>query len=120
MLITEDEANKFDNWLCNTMNECDSYPAINDEFMEHLARSLWDDSPLGYEASHRLANWIFCHINQPKISGKLLTILQRKIASYEDSEEHLYEAFNEYKRNMNEIITTFNVIDACGGLGDGH
>lgn len=75
-MISEVEADKIDQWLRKFQKKHGDKMVINDDIISDLACALCDDIPLGYVASHRLANWLFCHLNVPKISGKLLKNVQ--------------------------------------------
>ena len=69
-MISKEEANKIDLWLRTFQKEHGNKMVVNDDIIRDLACSLCDDIPLGYEASHRLANWLFCYLNVPKFSEK--------------------------------------------------
>lgn len=62
-MIDEHNAENIDKWLQNFQNDFHNNSQVNDIFLEELARSLCDDIPFGYEASHRIASWLFNHIN---------------------------------------------------------
>jgi hypothetical protein len=68
--MAEVEADKIDQWLRKFQKEHGNKMVINDDIIRDLACALCDDIPLGYEASHRLANWLFCHLNISKFSEK--------------------------------------------------
>ena len=61
-MISEVEADKIDQWLKKFQKEHGNKMIVNDDVLTDLACALCDDIPLGYEASHRLANWMFCHL----------------------------------------------------------
>lgn len=88
-MISEVEAEKINQWLRDFQKEHGDKMVMNDDIIRDLACALCDDSPLGYEASHRLANWLFCYLNVPKISGKLLKNLQCMADHQKDAEERL-------------------------------
>ena len=62
-MIDEHNAENIDKWLQNFENDFHNNSRVNDIFLEEFARSLCDDIPLGYEASHRIASWLFNYIN---------------------------------------------------------
>ena len=62
-MISEVEADKIDKWLKNFQKEHGNTMIVNDDVIRDLACALCDDIPLGYEASYRLANWLFCHLH---------------------------------------------------------
>ena len=110
-MISEVEAEKINQWLIKFQKEHGDKMVLNDDVIRDLACSLCDDNPLGYEASHRLANWLFCYLNMPKISGKLLENLQRMAEHQKDAEERLGEAFDDYKRYAYDFMRTFKVLN---------
>lgn len=61
-MISEQEANAIDKWITAFQNELCNNSTITDEVLREFACALCDDIPLGYEASHRLANWIFVYL----------------------------------------------------------
>lgn len=69
-MISEVEADKIDQWLKKFQKEHGNKMEVNDDVIWDLACALCDDIPLGYEASHRLANWLFCHLHISKDSKK--------------------------------------------------
>lgn len=62
------------NWLDDFVKDMtdNGKTDIDDKFLDALARALCDDIPLGYEASCRLASWIFGYLNNQKLKEKLL------------------------------------------------
>lgn len=62
-MISKVEADEIDQWLKNFQKEHGDTMVVNDDTIWDLARALCDDTPLGYEASHRLANWLFCYLH---------------------------------------------------------
>lgn len=109
-MISEVEADKIDQWLRKFQKEHGDRMVVNDDIIRDLACALCDDVPLGYEASHRLANWLFCYLNVPKISGRFLKNVQHMAEHQEDAEKRLDEAFDDYKRYITDLMTTFNVL----------
>lgn len=65
-MIDEHTAENIDTWLRNFQNDFYSKnkSQVTDYFLEEFARSLCDDIPFGYESSHRIAAWLFNHINE--------------------------------------------------------
>ena len=110
-MISEVEAEKINQWLINFQKEHGDKMVLNDDVIRDLAYALCDDIPLGYEASQRLANWLFCYLNMPKISGKLLENLQCMAEHQKDAEERLGEAFDDYKRYVYDFMRTFEVVE---------
>ena len=108
-MISKEEADKIDQWLRKFQKDHGDAMVINDDIISDLARALCDDIPLGYEASHRLANWLFCHLNVPKISGVLLKNIQHMAEHQKDAEKRLDEAFDDYKRYTIDLMTAFKV-----------
>lgn len=108
-MISKVEADKIDQWLRKFQKKHGDTMVVDDDIIKHLAWALCDDIPLGYEASHRLADWLFCHLNVPKISGKLLENVQHMAEHQKDAEERLNEAFDDYKRYTRDLMTTFKV-----------
>lgn len=78
-MISEVEADKIDQWLRKFQKEHGNKMEVNDDVIWDLACALCDDIPLGYEASHRLANWLFCHLH---ISKAIEKDLQTKLTNY--------------------------------------
>lgn len=109
-MISKVEADKIDQWLKNFQKERGDKMVVDDGFIRDLACALCDDIPLGYEASHRLANWLFCYLNVPKISGKLLKNIQNMAEHQKDAEKRLDEAFDDYKRYTSDLMMTFKVL----------
>jgi len=109
-MISEVEANKIDQWLRKFQKDHGNEMVVNDDIIRDLACALCDDIPLGYEASHRLANWLFCHLNAPKISGELLEKVQHAAEHQENAADRLTEAFYDYKRCSRYLLTVFNVL----------
>ena len=85
---------------------------VNDDIIRDLACALCDDIPLGYEASHRLANLLFWHLDVPKISGELLEKVQHVAEDQANAEERLSEAFYDYKCYTKHLMMMFNVLEA--------
>lgn len=57
----------FHDWLCTfQQEELKDSGEINNKFLDDFARALCDDCPFGYEASHRIARWIFVYFNKKK------------------------------------------------------
>ena len=110
-MISEVEADKIDQWLRNFLKEHSNPTVVDDDFIRDLACNLCDDIPLGYEASHRLANWLFCYLNAPKISEKLLENIQHAANRQKDAEERLNEAFSNYERCTKDLMTRFKVLN---------
>lgn len=109
-MISEVEADKIDQWLKKFQKEHGDKMVITDDIIGDLACALCDDIPLGYEASHRLANWLFCYLNIPKISGKLLNNIQHMAEHQKDAAKRLNEAFDDYKRYTSDLMMTFKVL----------
>ena len=65
-MISKVEADKIDQWLKKFQKEHGNKMIVDDHIILELAGALCDDIPLGYEASHRLTNWLFCHLNISK------------------------------------------------------
>ena len=105
-MISEVEAEKIDQWLIDFQKEHGDKMVLDDSIIRDLAYALCDDTPLGYEASHRLSNWLFCYLNAPKISGKLLKNLQCMAEHQKDAEERLDKAFEDYKRYTYDLMMT--------------
>ena len=103
-MISEVEADKIDQWLRKFQKEHGDSMIVNDDIIRDLACSLYDDIPLGYEASHRLANWLFCHLNTPKIPEEHLKNIQYKVDLQENAAKRLYEALADYKRYTRDIL----------------
>lgn len=106
-MISEKDADKVDQWLKDFQKEHGGAMIVDDNVIKDLACALCDDIPLGYEGSHRLANWLFCHLNVPKISKDLCGHIQYMANHQEDAEERLNKAFDDYKRCTNELMTIF-------------
>lgn len=75
-MISEVEAVKIDQWLKKFQKEHGNKMIVTDDVITDLACALCDDIPLGYEASHRLANWMFCHLKAPKNVQPAIDILK--------------------------------------------
>lgn len=60
-VISETDADKINEWLrkFQVSAEQDGFDEIDDQFALELARAMCDECPLGYEASHRIASWLF-------------------------------------------------------------
>ena len=109
-MISDTDANEIDEWLRKFQKEHDDLKIVDDKAIKSLACALHDDIPFGNEASIRLANWLFCHLNVPKISGKLLKNVQHMAEHQKDAEERLNEAFDDYKRYTRDLMMTFEVL----------
>ena len=70
LMISDTDANKIDEWLRKFQKNHNELEIVDDDIIKSLACALCDDIPLGYEASHRLANWLFCYLNRPHISNE--------------------------------------------------
>ena len=110
-MISEIVDKEIDQWLRKFQKEHGDKMVVSDDVIRDLACALCDDIPLGYEASHRLANWLFCHLNLPKISKKHLKDIQHMAEHQKDAEKRLDEAFDDYKRYTRDLMTAFNVLD---------
>lgn len=62
-MVSKEEADKIDQWLKKFQIEHGDTMVVNDDVIWDLACALCDDIPLGYEASHRLAYWLFCYLH---------------------------------------------------------
>lgn len=94
---------KIDEWLRNFQSKYGNM-AFDDSVLTHLACALCDDMPLGYEASHRLANWIFCHINASKYSSDACTCIEARTDEVLAAERKLFEAYTAYKEKINQVV----------------
>lgn len=94
---------KIDEWLRNFQSKYGNM-AFDDSVLTHLACALCDDMPLGYEASHRLANWIFCHINASKYSADACTCIEARTDEALAAERKLFEAYTAYKEKVNQVV----------------
>ena len=107
-MISKADADKINQWLKKFQKEHGDTMVVNDDIIRDLACALCDDIPLGYEASHRLANWLFCHLNVPKMSKKHLENIQRMAECQEGAEKCLNEAFDDYRHYTKLLITHLN------------
>lgn len=110
-MISEVEADKINQWLRKFQKDRGDKTIVNDDFINDLACALYDNIPLGYEASHRLANWLFCYLNSPKISKNLLMQIQSKMHQQQYAKQRLIEAFSDYERYSSDITTFIIGID---------
>ena len=103
-MISDIDANKIDEWLRKFQKEHDELKIVDDNAIESLARALYNDIPFGYEASIRLANWLFCHLNQPHISKEEIDRIDQKFERQKYLDAKLNNAYNEYNQSLNDII----------------
>lgn len=59
----------FGEWLRNFQREHDELRTIGAEELRELAHALTDDCPVGYEASHRLAQWLLCATTEHQVKS---------------------------------------------------
>ncbi len=64
--MISEEADEINQWLRKFQKEHGNEMIVNDDVINDLACALCDDIPLGYEASHRLADLLFCYLNYPE------------------------------------------------------
>lgn len=103
--INEIDQMYFADWLEKFQKEKqENKSQIDDDWMIALAGALCDDCPLGYEASHRLADWIFSYVNRPRMSKKYLNKVNSLIRKQEMTIEELEENFSDYKQATTELI----------------
>ena len=95
---------KIDEWLRNFQMKYDNTMTVDDSVLIHLACALCDDIPLGYEASHRLANWIFCHINTSRYSADARTSIDVRTNKVLAAERELLKAYVAYKEKINQVV----------------
>lgn len=105
-MISEVDAEKIDQWLKKFQIKHGNRMVVDDSVMRDLAGSLCDDIPLGYEASHRLANWIFCHLNTPKISGELIENVKCMAERQEEAKKRLDNALYDYGYCTMNLVTS--------------
>ena len=101
---THIDPKKIDEWLQNFQLKYGDAMTVDDSVLTHLACALCDDIPLGYEASHRLANWIFCHINTSKYSSDVRTCIDARTDEVLTAERKLFEAYTAYKEKVNQVV----------------
>ena len=107
--VTETEStyidpDNIDKWLRNFQIKYGDTMTVDDSVLTHLACELCNDIPLGYEASHRLANWIFCHINASKYSDDTCTCIEARTDEVLAAERKLFEAYTAYKEKINQVV----------------
>lgn len=103
-MISDTDANKIDEWLRNFQKDHDDLKIVNDNAIESLARALHDDIPFGYEASIRLANWLFCYLNQPHISNEGIERIRQMFDRQKYLDTQLNNAYNAYNQSLNDIV----------------
>jgi len=114
--INEIDQMFFDDWLKKFQKENQQNKSqVDDNWMIFLAGALCDDCPLGYEASHRLADWIFNYINHSKTPkeyldkiNKLIRKQNSLIRKQEMAIEVLEDNFNDYKQVTTELLIAVN------------
>lgn len=103
--INENDQMYLDEWFRKFQSkDQQNNSQVDDDWMLSLAGALCDDCPLGYEASHRLANWIFNYVNRPRMSKKYLDKINSSIRKQEMTIEELEENFSDYKKATTELI----------------
>ena len=109
-MISKIDEEKIDQWLKNFQKNYGDTMNMNNTICS-LAYELCNDIPFGYEASHRLANWLFCYLNAPKIPKNILMQIQSKMHQQQCAKQRLIEAFSNYEQYTGDITTFIVGID---------
>lgn len=112
--VTETESTyidpeKIDEWLRNFQLKHGNTMTVDDSVLTHLACELCNDIPLGYEASHRLAILIFCHINTSKYSADACTSIDVRTDEVLAAERELLKAYVAYKEQINNLVAVLDL-----------